>query len=102
MAPSASVILMSSTCLAESRLLLASNSSSQDVGLRPKPLVILLNFSGRARGASLVPVPGSRHCRQCFDSSSRSNPGSVRSAVADPGGRVKHATRSRQLPQQVP
>eukprot|EP00959_Pyramimonas_sp_CCMP1952_P130952 2738137-Pyramimonas_sp.AAC.1 len=86
--------LISSKLLAVSKLLLVSHSSSWDMGRRPKPLVALLSFSERARGASLVPVPGFKHCRQCFGSSQCSNPGRVRGTVADPGGKVKHATRS--------
>eukprot|EP00959_Pyramimonas_sp_CCMP1952_P427048 8944296-Pyramimonas_sp.AAC.1 len=74
MVSSVPAILISSTGLAVSRLLLVSNSSSQDAGRRQRPLVALLSFSGEARGASLVPVPGSKHCKQCFDSSLRSNP----------------------------
>eukprot|EP00959_Pyramimonas_sp_CCMP1952_P412660 8647243-Pyramimonas_sp.AAC.1 len=62
-------MLTSSTGLAARRPPLVSNSSSQDVGLRPKPLVALLSFSEEALGASLAPVPGSRRCKQCFDSS---------------------------------
>eukprot|EP00959_Pyramimonas_sp_CCMP1952_P065519 1367897-Pyramimonas_sp.AAC.1 len=69
MVSSVPAIWISSTCLAASRPLLVSNSSSKDVGMRPKPLVVLLRFSEKALGASLAPMPGLRHCGQCFDSS---------------------------------
>eukprot|EP00959_Pyramimonas_sp_CCMP1952_P465262 9488001-Pyramimonas_sp.AAC.1 len=38
-------------------------------GSETEALVVRLSSSEKARGASLVPVPGLRHCTQCFDSS---------------------------------
>eukprot|EP00959_Pyramimonas_sp_CCMP1952_P245739 5135858-Pyramimonas_sp.AAC.2 len=76
MVSSAPAILMSSPWLAVSRLLLVSTPRCRTWVFNVKP-----------RGASLVPVPGMRHCKQCFDSSQCSNPGRVRSAVANPGGK---------------
>eukprot|EP00959_Pyramimonas_sp_CCMP1952_P303709 6355785-Pyramimonas_sp.AAC.1 len=58
MVPPVPAILIPSTCLAVSRLLLVSSSSSWDVGRRPEPRAVLLSFSEKARGASLAPVPG--------------------------------------------
>eukprot|EP00959_Pyramimonas_sp_CCMP1952_P060801 1270072-Pyramimonas_sp.AAC.1 len=84
---------MSPTCLAVRRSELVWNSSSWDAGLKPNPLVVFLSFSEEALGASLVPVPGLRDCKQGFDSSQCSNPGRDLSTDTDPGGNARHATR---------
>eukprot|EP00959_Pyramimonas_sp_CCMP1952_P391760 8209952-Pyramimonas_sp.AAC.1 len=57
-----------------------------EVGARLELLVAL--------GASLVPAPGLRHCRQRLDSLWRSNPGGDMSTDADPDGKAQHTTRS--------
>eukprot|EP00973_Karenia_brevis_P024097 3325118-Karenia_brevis.AAC.1 len=51
-------------------------------------------LSKNALGASLVPVPGIIHCKQCFASPKSSKPGSLRRIAALPGGNVKQTTRS--------
>eukprot|EP00959_Pyramimonas_sp_CCMP1952_P446792 9355280-Pyramimonas_sp.AAC.1 len=59
-----------------------------------KPLVVFLSFNKKAFGASVVPVLALRHCKQCLDSSWRSNPGRDLSTDGGPSGNVKRTTRS--------
>ena len=84
---------MSSTCLAVRRFGLISNSGSKDVDFRPNANVLLRNFIEKARGASLVPVPGLIQWRQRIHSPKVSNPFNVRKIVALPGGSLKHTIR---------
>eukprot|EP00959_Pyramimonas_sp_CCMP1952_P396475 8306789-Pyramimonas_sp.AAC.1 len=69
MVSSVPAIWVSSTFSAVNKWLLVSNTSSQDADRTPKPLVALLSLNEKARGATLVPVPGFKHCKQGFVSS---------------------------------
>eukprot|EP00974_Lingulodinium_polyedra_P078442 7595504-Lingulodinium_polyedra.AAC.1 len=60
---------MSSTCFADLRSCIISNSGSNDAEANPKCLVVSFNLSENALGASLVPMPGFKHRKQCKDSS---------------------------------
>eukprot|EP00974_Lingulodinium_polyedra_P015274 1480336-Lingulodinium_polyedra.AAC.1 len=60
---------MSSTCLADLTSFIISNSGSNDAELKPKCVVVFFSLREKALGASFVPVPGLRHCKQCTDSS---------------------------------
>eukprot|EP00959_Pyramimonas_sp_CCMP1952_P416261 8721336-Pyramimonas_sp.AAC.1 len=69
MVSSALAMFISSKCLAVRRLgltseLLVVRCGSESRASRGRP-----GFQRKALGASLVPVPGSRHCRQRLDSS---------------------------------
>jgi hypothetical protein len=64
------------------------------VGLSPSfgLLVTADSFMEKALGASLEPVPGLSHSKQCIRSSNVSNPGMSLSICAIPLGNVKHTS----------
>ena len=87
-------MLMSSTCLAVRRSCRISNSGSRAVDMSPIPTVVLCSFKEKPLDASLIPVPGLVHWKQCMLSSKCSKPGRVLSSSALPGGTVKQHSRS--------
>eukprot|EP00974_Lingulodinium_polyedra_P110490 10685668-Lingulodinium_polyedra.AAC.1 len=62
-------MVISSTCLADLMSFIISKTGSNDAELKPKCLVVFFSLRENALGASFVPAPGLRHCKQCTDSS---------------------------------